>query len=114
MITNAPAAADGRVPIRRIPARKKKKVSRKKKNPMKRILLILMILLMLGGIAFGAYWLFFRETPKTALTDKTTYGSLDRSIEGSGTTVPTGSLSITAASSAEIKEVLVSVGDFVI
>ena len=113
MNTNITAAPEERIPIRRIPVRKKKAVSKKKKSSSKRIMIFLLILLLIGGLAFGTYWLFFRETPKTALTDTTIYGSLDRSIEGSGTTVPTESLSITAVSNAEIKEVYVSVGDFV-
>ena len=113
MNTSITAAPDGRIPIRRIPVRKKRPVTKKKKSPSKRIVAIILLLLIVGGIALGAYFLFFREEKRTALTDTTIYGSLDRSIEGSGTTVPTESLSITAVSSAEIKEVYVSVGDLV-
>ena len=86
---------------------------KKKKRVGRRIILTLVILVLLGGAAFGVYWLFFRETPKVAMTDKTTFGALDRAIEGSGTTVPAETLAITAASRAEIKEVYVKAGDYV-
>lgn len=102
----APDASPGK-------ANKKKFKKKRKKSVGKRIVALLLVLALLGGSAFGVYWLFFRETPQVAMTDKTTYGALDRSIEGSGTTVPAETLAITAVSRATIEEVYVKAGDTV-
>lgn len=86
---------------------------RKKKHIVRRIITTLIILALLGGLAFGVYWLFFKEEPQVPMTSKTTFGALDRAIEGSGSTVPAETLTITAASRAAIEEVFVKAGDYV-
>ncbi len=85
---------------------------KRKKFPIKKLIIFIIALIAVGAIAFGVFVLF-KEEEKEALTSKTTYGALDRSIEGSGTTVPAEQLSVTAVSSAEIKTVNVSVGDII-
>lgn len=48
-----------------------------------------------------------------ALTETTTYGTLSTAIEGTATTTPNDSVTVTTASAAEILEVYVSAGDTV-
>ena len=86
---------------------------KKKKKSGKKIVILIVVLVLLAAAAFGVYKLFFTEEERIALTDTTTYGSLDRAIEGSGTTVPLESLAVEAASMTEIEEVFVSEGDYV-
>ena len=69
---------------------------------------------LLCGAGFGVKALFFSEEERVALTGTTTYGSLSTTIEGTGTTTPADSYTVTAASSeAKITAVYVSAGDTV-
>ena len=86
---------------------------RKKLTP-KRIVALVLVLGVLTGAGFGVKALFFSSEEQTALTGTTTYGSLATRIEGTGTTTPADSYSVTAASSeAKITAVYVSAGDTV-
>lgn len=89
------------------PKRKKRKIS------VKKVVAIVAAIAVLACGAFGIWKLFFGKEEQIPMTSKTTYGALNRAIEGSGTTVPYESEMITAVSRAKITEVLVSVGDFV-
>lgn len=84
---------------------------------MKRKKLILIVVLALVcalGAAFGVKALFFSAEERTALTEQTTFGSLGSTIEGTATTFPGNSSTISAASSdAKITAVYVSAGDTV-
>ncbi len=93
-------------------SKKVKKLGSKKKTA-KKIITLIIVLLLAGVSAFGVWRLFFKAEEKIAMTGTTTWGALDRSIEGSGTTVPAESLSVSVASNADIEEVYVSVGDYV-
>ncbi len=86
---------------------------KRKKSVIKRLFLTLFLIILLAGSCFGIYWLLFREEPRSAVTDKTLFGSLDRAIEGAGTTVPAETLAVTAVSRAVIKEMFVKAGDTV-
>lgn len=85
-----------------------------KKKLKKKTLIIALILVALAvGGAIGAKALFSTSETKTALTEKTTYGSLSTTIEGTATTTPADSTTVTVASTATIEEVFVSAGDTV-
>lgn len=85
---------------------------KKRKLTMKRVVALAVAAVLLGGVGFGIKVLFFSEEKAVALTDVTTYGSLATSIEGTGTTVPADSYTVSAASSeAKITGVYVSAGD---
>ncbi len=86
---------------------------KKKKRIGRRIVAALLILALLGGAAYGVWRLFFAPDERVAMTGKTTFGALDRSIEGSGTTVPAETLAITPVSRATIEAVHVKAGDMV-
>lgn len=58
----------------------------------KKFFLISIILVLLCAIGFGIYKLFFVKEEKIAVTGKTTYGTLNEAIEGSGTTTPADSM----------------------
>lgn len=81
-----------------------------RKKPL--IIAVLLVAVAAGGV-IGAKALFTTTDTQTALTEKTTYGSLSTSIEGTATTTPAGSTTITVASTATIEEVFVSAGDTV-
>ena len=76
--------------------RLKGRFSRKKegapKSRKKKLVLILVLVLM-AAAAFGIYQLFFKQEEKVAITGKTTFGTLNEAIEGSGTTTPADSVS---------------------
>lgn len=87
---------------------------KKRKFTRRRVIAIVVAIALLGGAGFGVKALFFSEDKAVALTDVTTYGSLATSIEGTGTTVPADSYTVSAASSeAKITGVYVSAGDTV-
>lgn len=86
---------------------------RRKKKWLKPVLISAICIIIAAAAAVGCYFLFFKKEEQTPLTDMTVYGSLDRAIEGSGTTVPLETLTVSPASNAEILEVYVSAGDFV-
>lgn len=90
-----------------------KKGQKKKRKTAKRIVLAVILLILLGAAVFGIWTLFFKSEERVAMTSRTTWGALDRSIEGSGTTVPAKSFSVSVASMADIEEVYVKVGDMV-
>ena len=85
---------------------------RRKITP-KRLVLLAVVAAAVAGGAVGARQLFFSQEERTALTERTTYGSLATTIEGTGTTVPADSVTYTAASDSEITGVYVSAGDTV-
>lgn len=85
-----------------------------KKQQVKRILCLTLALALLGGTAFGVKALFFDQEERVVLTEVTTYGSLATTLEGTGTTMPADSYTVSAASSeSKITGVFVSAGDTV-
>ena len=82
---------------------------KKGRIPVRRIVAVGVV----AAAAVGARALFFTEEEQVALTETTTYGTLSTAIEGTATTMPNDSVSVTAASAAEILEVYVSAGDTV-
>lgn len=65
-----------------------------KKNGKGKKLMILAAAVILAAVAvFGVYKLFFQKEEKTAITGRTSYGTLNEAIEGSGTTTPADSVS---------------------
>ena len=85
---------------------------RRKITP-KRLVLLAVVAAAVAGGAVGVRQLFFSQEERTALTERTTYGSLATTIEGTGTTVPADSVTYTSASDSEITGVYVSAGDTV-
>ena len=88
------------------------KKRRKKLSKNKKILLLVGAVVLLACI-YLVYQLFFTEDEKVALTELTTYGSLNRTIEGSGTTEPLDTQTVTLASDTEVLHVYVKEGDTV-
>lgn len=74
---------------------------------------LLLVLALAAGAALGGKALFFSGEEQTPLTEQTTYGSLSTTLSGTGTTMPTDSVTYTTASEAEITGVYVSAGDTV-
>ncbi len=85
----------------------------KKHLTKKTLVLAAVALVLCAGAGLGAKALFFRTEEKTALTEKTTYGALSTTIEGTATTTPASSTTISVASTAAIEKVFVSAGDTV-
>ena len=85
----------------------------RRKTTPKRLVLLAVVAAAVAGGAVGVRQLFFSQEERTALTERTTYGSLATTIEGTGTTVPADSVTYTAASDSEITGVYVSAGDTV-
>ena len=76
--------------------RLKSRFSRKKESApksRKKKLLLILVLVLMAAVAFGIYHLFFKQEEKVAITGKTTFGTLNEAIEGSGTTTPADSVS---------------------
>ena len=76
--------------------RLKSRFSRKKESApksRKKKLLLILVLVLMAAAAFGIYQLFFKQEEKVAITGKTTFGTLNEAIEGSGTTTPADSVS---------------------
>ena len=88
-----------------------KQRKKRKRSRIRLIAWLLALAILLGSAGYGIYQLFFKKDPLLAVTDHTVFGSLDRAIQGSGTTTPLETVSITAASRATIKEVYVKAGD---
>ena len=86
---------------------------KKGRIPVRRIVALIVAVGVVAAAAVGARALFFTEEEQVALTETTTYGTLSTAIEGTATTMPNDSVSVTAASAAEILEVYVSAGDTV-
>lgn len=74
---------------------------------------LLLVLALAAGAALGGKALFFSGEEQTPLTEQTTYGSLSKTLSGTGTTMPADSVTYTTASEAEITGVYVSAGDTV-
>lgn len=79
----------------------------------KRVILLTAVVVLAAAAAVGIKILFFTQEEQVALTERTTYGSLATTIEGTGTTMPADSVSYTTASDSEITAVYVSAGDTV-
>ena len=88
------------------------KPRKKGRFPVRRVVAVV-IIAGVAAAAVGARALFFTEEEQVALTDTTTYGTLSTAIEGTATTMPNDSVTVTTASTAEILEVYVSAGDTV-
>ena len=82
----------------------------KKPSPAKLVLVIVLLGVCIGACV-GVYQLFFTEEEKIALTGTTTYGSLNETIEGSGTTTPADSATYTL--SGTVMDWCVEAGDTV-
>lgn len=89
------------------------KPRKKHRFSKKTALVAVLVLALLAGAGLGAKALFFTEEEKTALTEKTTYGALSTAIEGTATTMPNNSVTVTTASTAKIEAVYVTAGDTV-
>jgi hypothetical protein len=76
------------------------------------VLLCVLVIVLIGAV-YGLVRLFFADDEAVALTDVTTYGALTKTIEGTGTVLPSDSQIVTAASKAEILNVYVAAGDVV-
>ena len=58
----------------------------------KKVVLLGVTAILLVAAGLGVYKLFFQQEEKTPVTGKTTYGTLNEAIEGSGTTTPADSV----------------------
>lgn len=87
---------------------------KKKKKALGRVIALAVVAALLCGAGFGVKALFFTEEERVALTEKTSYGSLSTTIEGTGVTLPADSFSVSAASSeGKITGVYVTAGETV-
>ena len=89
------------------------KPRKKGRFPIRRVVALVIVVGVVAAAAVGARALFFTEEEQVALTETTTYGTLSTAIEGTATTMPNDSVTVTTASTAEILEVYVSAGDTV-
>ncbi|SCI90167.1 multidrug resistance protein MdtN [uncultured Flavonifractor sp.] len=89
------------------------KPRKKGRFPIRRVVALVVVVGVVAAAAVGARALFFTEEEQVALTETTTYGTLSTAIEGTATTMPNDSVTVTTASTAEILEVYVSAGDTV-
>lgn len=99
------AGVDGSTPP--VSSGPRRKVARKK------VVLLAAAVIVAAAAGVGIKVLFFSDEGLTALTERTTYGSLSTTIEGTGTTLPADSVAYTTASDSEITAVYVSAGDTV-
>ena len=74
---------------------------------------LLLVLALAAGAALGEGPCFSAGRSRRPVTEQTTYGSLSTTLSGTGTTMPTDSVTYTTASEAEITGVYVSAGDTV-
>ena len=58
----------------------------------KKVVLLGVTAILLVAAGLGVYHLFFQKEEKTPITGRTTYGTLNEAIEGSGTTTPADSV----------------------
>jgi multidrug resistance efflux pump len=68
------------------PAPAKKRYGRKKKMTGKKLVFLIVLACAAAAALYYLYTLFFVEEERQAITGKTTYGSLNKAVEGSGTT----------------------------
>lgn len=92
---------------------KKPNITKASFKPTKKKVKIFLALVLLIAACIGLYVLFFVDDEQIALTDFTSYGDLSTVLEGTGTTTPYDSQSVTFPSDADILEVYVSAGDTV-
>lgn len=85
----------------------------RRKVTRKKAILLAAAVIVAAAAGVGIKVLFFSDEGLTALTERTTYGSLSTTIEGIGTTLPADSVAYTTASDSEITAVYVSAGDTV-
>jgi HlyD family secretion protein len=97
----------------KIPEKKQKKFKKPKKIKPKQIIILVIILAVLAIGAFLLIKLFFGGDKKVVLSDTTTYGALNATITGTGTTTPADSKTYKLAAAASILEVDVAQGDTV-
>ena len=90
-----------------VSSRPRRRVTRKK------VILLAAAVIVAAAAGVGIKVLFFSDEGLTALTERTIYGSLSTTIEGTGTTLPADSVAYTTASDSEITAVYVSAGDTV-
>lgn len=84
------------------------------KKRVKRVIALVLAAAALAGAGFGVKALFFSKPERVILTEKTSFGSLATTVEGTGTAFPGNSSTISAASSAsKVTAVYVSAGDTV-
>lgn len=83
-------------------------------KPKKKTLIFLAAGLVVAGTATAACWkLFFTQASAAVLTGTTAMGSLAKTIEGTGITMPADSYTYSTASDTEITQVAVAAGDTV-
>ena len=92
---------------------REEKTRKKGRFPIRRVVALVVVVGVVAAAAVGARALFFTEEEQVALTETTTCGTLSTAIEGTATTTPDDSVTVTTASTAEILEVYVSAGDTV-
>lgn len=87
---------------------------KKRRRPKKKTLIFLAVgLVTLAALGVVVWKLFLTEASAAVLTGTTTTGSLAKTIEGTGITVPAESYTYSTASDTEILQVAVSAGDTV-
>ena len=64
----------------------------RRKVSRKRVILLVVAVVLVAAAGVGIKTLFFSGEEQVALTERTTYGSLSTTIEGTGTTVPADSV----------------------
>ena len=96
-----------------IPAPPKKPAGKKKKKKAKRIIAIIVTLAILSGIAFGVWWVVFREKAAElgdAMTAMVYRGSIQSMVTGGGQAMPKDSATITLSAGGTVQEVFVADG----
>ena len=88
------------------------KYRRKRKLTGKKVILLLVLFIVLAAAAFFLWKLFFQAEERIPLTGETSYGALNKAVEGSGTTVPQDSETYSLPSmSAAVSGWYVAAGD---
>ncbi|MBP1736280.1 MAG: hypothetical protein H6Q60_161 [Oscillospiraceae bacterium] len=95
------------------PEKKPKKYKKPKKLKPKHIITLVIVLALVAAAVILLYKLFFGAEDQEVQTDLTTYGALNATITGTGTTTPGDSETYNLAADAEILEVDVAQGDTV-
>ncbi len=95
---NIEAAEGGGLGAASAPAAKKR-YRRKKKLTGKKLIFLIILACAAAAALYYLYTLFFVEEERQAITGKTTYGSLNKAVEGSGTTEAADSVTYSLPSS---------------